>query len=223
MANVKFIICSAIPTVEEIEPLSLYFVKKETENFARLFKSTLAGDGLIPFANPEGNASGILYIGATQPAVGKGFQFWYDNTNLYVNVPINSIDNWVDVNGSSKWFTGSGEPSVSNGKNGDLYLEDDGSVWNKENGVWVVSMINLKGQGAYFRILQQSNIASLATETAEPNEIILIEGYGFYKHQASSTATADGQFVLASSSGRWHIEALGLSLVDTVVRNILAE
>ena len=91
MANVKCIICSAIPTVEEIEPLSLYFVKKETESFARLFKSTLAGDGLIPFANPEGNASGILYIGATQPAVGKGFQLTLLTTGLMLMVAQNGL------------------------------------------------------------------------------------------------------------------------------------
>ena len=90
-------------------------------------------------------------------------------------------------------YSGSGQPSNSLGNNDDLYIQLNGNLWEKENGVWNNTGIDLTAQGA---ILRPFNIA--ATESnprPEPNITAPIGSIAFN--------TATGQYWERTDATTW--------------------
>jgi hypothetical protein len=57
------------------------------------------------------------------------------------------LSNIAGTGGGSTWHVGAGTPSNSLGANGDMYLRDDGQVFQKTAGVWVDTGVNLSAGG----------------------------------------------------------------------------
>ena len=81
-------------------------------------------------------------------------------------------------------YHGSGQPSSTLGNNDDLYIQLNGALWEKENGVWVNSGIDLTSQGAILRPFHIE--ATEAVPRPEPNVTAPIGSVAFN--------TATGQY-----------------------------
>src|SRR5262245_52295043 len=49
------------------------------------------------------------------------------------------------VGGCCQWFNGPAPPSNSIGQDGDQYLGQDGTVWQKQGGIWVFTGTDITG------------------------------------------------------------------------------
>ena len=99
-------------------------------------------------------------------------------------------------------FTGSGEPQPALGKDGDVYVRDDGTVWRKAGGVWTQTGVDLTGKPA--SKLFSGEVADGAKPpagTGNVDDFFLASDGRFWEKTAAATWTLRGDLTGPAGSG----------------------
>ena len=96
--EMKVLVVDTLP-VDNFEPHALYLFKPQDAEFGKLYKANAAGPALILFSDAVDTKKSIVHKGITAPVAGTNTPLWYntEDLTLYVNLPIEGVDNWVEA------------------------------------------------------------------------------------------------------------------------------
>ena len=113
------------------------------------------------------------------------------NTDILAITRLGAVVDAPQIRGGTEILNGMGEPDDADGNDGDLYIQDNGSIWRKESGAWVNTGIDLTGDiGSK---IFTGDIAAGASPTITPNnegDVFIAQDGRFWSWEGTPLAWA---------------------------------
>lgn len=96
--DMKIIVVDTLP-VSDFAPHALYLYKKTGALYGQMYKANAAGTALTLFSDRVDVNKTIIHRGIAAPTPGQSTPLWYNTEELvlYVNIPVDGSDNWVEA------------------------------------------------------------------------------------------------------------------------------